>query len=388
MKKISLFGIVLIVILTVTSCSERSPVQPRAKDDLLKENWMKQVNTDPNRWLRNADPWFLTGYPNPVQLKAEHTSIVPAVTTSAVPVSPFNQINIKGNFQVQMVGCETASNLSIVGPRSLTDQIGVQTSKKTLYIFQPEEVDMHNVIVRIGVRNINNITVAGNGLVLGRNIGGDRLSLSIDGDASVFLSGDIKLTSVNQTGNGTVTVIGTSSSKLHLESKGNGHVYLGGHVGVESILHYGDGTVQIIGASSRGLTIRTGGNGSTTVFGRVNLNEVTAVDCSRVYAYWVTSRNAILTGTGQAVIGLAGFADTIHVNLSQQACFLGKDLRACTAYVKTKNHSHANVTADEKIFALASDQSSIFYFGPPERLSRYTTDQGMIFPFGAARSVP
>lgn len=379
----SLLGIFVIFLVALMSCSNSGTIQPRATDAALKENWINQVNTNPDNWLKNADPWFLTGKPNQIQLNAAKASAVSAMTTSSIQVPDFTHLSVMGDFQVQIVGGQDRNSVYVYGPNALTNQVSVSFFQGALMVKQQGELkgNMQNVIVRIGVRNLHSIVNMGNSLILGRTIMSDKLMISASGNGSIMLAGNMNVTKINQTGSGTITVIGAYSPKLDINVKGPGNVNVSGQVGIENLTHEGVGAVNIIGADTDSLCIKAVGKGITTVFGYVNLKELSA-DNSQVYVFWVYSNQANITQKGKSVVGLAGSAGSINVDLSNESCYLGQYMRSCTAYIKTKGSSHADVAADLKIFVSAVDKSTIYYFGSPEILSRYTRQQGFVVAIG------
>ncbi|HSW71621.1 MAG TPA: hypothetical protein VLH77_06575, partial [Gammaproteobacteria bacterium] len=49
-------------------------------------------------------------------------------------------------------------------------------------------------------------------------------------------------------------------------------------------------------------------------------------------------------------------------------------------YVRTREWAHVNVTADDRAFAAADDNSSIYIFGWPNVISPYVNDNAVIIP--------
>ena len=84
----------------------------------------KNINTDPTKWTRSADHWFLTG--EPYTLKNSKT----------VPVSSFSNLTIVGNFRVQIIGHQDHNSVYIAGPPATIQQVSVQAVNNTLYLRQ------------------------------------------------------------------------------------------------------------------------------------------------------------------------------------------------------------------------------------------------------------
>lgn len=368
----------------LSGCYNKGRIVPRGTNDLIKETWVYEMNINPKVWLRNADPWFLTGDPNLTQQQSAYAPLYKAITLAEVRVPDFTQIAIAGDFQVQIVGGQSHNSVYIFGANADAQHVSVVLRDNKLILTQSKKPTgtLRNVIVRIGIRNLRSLENMGTSLVVGRTIVSDKLRIISDGPGSILLDGNMNLKIVEQRGMGTITVLGVQSPKLHLTVLGPGNVNLSGRIGVENILHEGNGTIHIIGADSDNLCINTAGNGLTTVYGYVNLRKVFADQASRVYVSWVYSQQLNVFTTGNAIVGVAGSSANLDVKTFKNSCFLGEYLRTGTTYVKTCDKSHADVSADLKIFATASNQSGILYYGSPSILTKFISHQATILNVG------
>jgi hypothetical protein len=384
MQKIGLLGIIILLFCTMTACSNDNGYdQTQLRENLLKETWMQRINLDPNNWVRGADPWFLTGNPN--SLEQYYNKSAPpskAITTLMVHVPDFTNVSVSGDFQVQIIGRAEHNSVYIVGPNASTRQVVVEMLNNTLYVHKTKESKdcLKNVIVRINIHDLQVLKNFGSSNIYGRDVISSHLAINSCNCGNIFLTGDMDLTHVNQTGTGTVVVIGANTPCLDIKVKGKGSVKVNGHVGIQNISHWGDGDVEILGADSDALRITAYGKGITNVVGYVNLKKVTANDSSRIYVYWINSSSLYVSASGNARIGLAGAATNMNADIIDTSRFEGQYLHGDTVYARTRNWSHANVASDKKIFAAALDSSSIYIFGSPNMVSRYTSQKGAIIP--------
>lgn len=391
MKKICLHLITLIYAFLLVSCacdpSTNSCFQGKPCADLLKETWLNQVNLNPNQWLNGADKWFLTGEPNRIEQCNSRAPFSGAITTSSVHVPNFVNVSTNGNYQVQIVGSDTRNSVTIVGPNDAARLVAVEVYDHTLFIHQAKNSGtnscapaLNRVIVRIAVHNLRSLTNRGPGAIYGRNVMSNGLSIYSSGSANIMLAGPVNLTCVTQTGTGTVTVIGACTPSLCIKVKGNGGVNVSGRVGVQFISHHGNGNVNIIGTDTDSLKIDASGSGRTALAGYANLKEVIAKGCSRVYLYWVNSASTYVSASEHARVGLAGNAKNLNVDTTGAARFEGSCLHASNVYVITRDTSHANIAAANKLFANAEDYSSIYFFGAPRNISRFVARKGVVLP--------
>lgn len=382
MKLHSIFFIILISILTLAGCST-SPYQVSVNDTFVKENWINRVNAiTPSAWTRNADPWFLSGDPNSLEKYLENTPQPIGTSIMSVRAGSFNNIIVNGPFEVQIAGGQEHDSVYVLGPNDAIRQVSVQSSHHTLQILPVKNpsANLKTIIVRIGVRNLRNITNLGTGTIYGRNIYSDCLTITECDCGSIILSGQMNLTKVKQMGSGCITVIGAITPCLSIEVKGNGNVNVCGHVGIQNITQDGSGCVNIVGADSDCLTILARGNGVISVKGFVNLKKLIAADRSCVFVFCVKSGALYVSQSGNSRVGLAGYVKNMNIDLINNARFEGHYLKGGSIYVKTRDCSHANVAPDRKIFAAAMNQSSIYMFGSPDIVSRYPNGSGVILP--------
>src|SRR5690349_3669836 len=107
MKKYGLLVILLICLLTLMSCGIHRYTQ--ANPELIDETWLQEVHqaSDTNLWLAKADWWFLTGEPNQIEKTIKSMPASETLSMVSVAAHQFTDIQIAGDFQVQLVGCQT-----------------------------------------------------------------------------------------------------------------------------------------------------------------------------------------------------------------------------------------------------------------------------------------
>lgn len=380
MKKHIVFWIALFAALILSGCANRDCLRTQVNSCYLHETWLQKINLDSSKWLRCADSWYRTGAPNCTERYANAAPPSSAITTMSIKVPNFTGISVNGTFQVQIVGGQMRNGVYIVGPNIETRQVSVEMHGNTLYLSQTKKCNLNNVIVRIGICNLRSLCNRGCSRIEGKMIDSDQLAITSCGSGSILLSGQMNLTKVSQTGAGAVTIIGAHTPSLCIYAYGNGCVNICGRVGVKSIANHGSGTINILGTDTDSLVISTSGRTTTNAVGYANVKKITARDNSRVYMYWVNSCNTVVCASQHACIGLAGNAKNLNIDIQGYAQFSGQYLHGGNVYVRTRGCAHANVAADQKIFAAALDHSSIYFFGSPNIVSRYISQSGIVIP--------
>jgi hypothetical protein len=390
MKKLGLLGIVLLFTLNLIGCTSSHPEYYQSQQmDQGEEAWMQQVNLNPNQWTVNADPWYFSNDIDVITRKPVFDPVAQEMATTPINIPFFNNVNVEGNYRVQIVGKQIRNGISIIGTPYEKSQVTAEIRNETLYIHPNQNckkssdkkcLALSNVIIRVGVGNLRNLTSHGNNIIIGKDIYSDKLIINATDHSNILMRGEMRLNEVNTSGSATVTVLGANTPCLNIVVNGGGTVNVAGRVGVQSISNSGSGNVNIIGAYSCTLAISAKGASITKVAGITNLRSVVASDSSRVYVYWVNSKNISVKTCDGACVGIAGRVYNLNVETSGSSGFLGKCLQAASVYVKTFGSSHVNIVASKKIFAEASGNSSIYYFGSPSIISRFISGNATIIP--------
>lgn len=373
--------IVLLTLLTLTGCAYKRT--PYLNSDLTKETWQHDVHTSPNGWAKKADRWFLTGDPNATEEQDSAASYSQATTTMMVRVpNTFTNIKAQGVFQVQIFGSYDCNSVYVYGPNKEVRETEIKVVGDTLYLRQSPDAthNMDKVIIRVGIMNLHNLVQAGPGSIEGRVVRSDELNILSQGQGNIYLSGGVNLRRVNAMDKGSINVFGAISPYLVVKSSGSGCINLSGNLGVKNIQHHGRGDINLIGVNSRALKIYADGRGKIGLNGRFNVNEITAKDSTAVFGYNVQSDSLYVYTFDQARVGLAGYVNNLTVNSANGSRFEGRNLHAFDAYVRASDSAHINVTATNKIFAAATQNSSVYFYGSPKLLSQFVSGNGLVIP--------
>jgi hypothetical protein len=391
MKRNILLGVVCIAALIFSGCANHSSrnnsqIQP----NLENEYWMQHINLDPHQWTVHASNWFYDNEPKQFDQYAPNAPLSYGITAMAVRVPDFKKIRIDGPFRIQVVGRQQHNSVVILGLNAMARHTAVDIQGETLYIHPATECTsncgkLDQVIVRIGVGELTSIYDTGTGPFEAKGIDSGGLDVTSTNSASMLLVGNLTVTHVAQKGSGTISIIGANTPALDVVVMNNGNLNISGKVNVHRILKSGNGNLNIIGASSDGLILKSSGGGVTALAGYTNLKRVDVIENSRVYIYWVNSNGIYVNLMDNARLGLAGAAHNIDIEQSGKSKFEGKYLRVNNVYIRTRDYAHANVNPSDKLFANSMDDSSIYFFGTPNVISRYTSGNGIVIPvFGSS----
>lgn len=381
MKRYLSVGIVFVLAMLLTSCSYYRAAGPNV--DLTCETWSSHVDSNPAKWTVGADSWFLEGGTNQAQEMDQNAPYMAAMSTMMVRASNcITKVKVSGQFQVQLFGTSGDNSIYIYGPNAAVRGVAVKMVGDTLILRQVKNAptNMGCVIVRIGIRNLSQLSQMGSGRIEGRGIRSNNLRIISCGCGNVYLGGSMNLTSVVSSGKGSVSVFGAITPMLGITTSGAGSVNVSGNVGINCIVHHGCGDINIIGANSDGLRINADGKGKIGINGRLAINEINAKDNVCVYAYYLNTDTLKVYVTDNARVGLAGCDRELYVDAGKCSRFEGRYLYTNDAYVRAHDAAHINVTAANKVFASATQNGSVYYFGSPNNLSQFFRDYGVVMP--------
>lgn len=381
MKRYFSIAVCVLFFLTLISCATNRTAH--VNNNFTQETWMTGVEKDPAQWLQGSDAWFRNGNPYiQVRYNAPYSL---AMSNMSVRVPNFTNIKTNGNFQVQIYGTQGSNSVTIYGPNSAVRAIKVEVIGNTLCLIQAEKApsNMRQVVVRIAVAQLNNLVQMGNGTVEGIRLFSNRLNVLSTGCGNVYLSGNLNVQKITSTFKGSIIIFGANTPKLDIKTTGAGCVKVSGNIALGTIIHKNKATgdVSLIGVNGNCASrIFAEGRGKISINGRANIRELRASGHTCVYVYPTGSGALYVYAQDSAKVGLAGSANNIFVDTSGSARFYGRYLCVRDAYVRAHDWSHVNVTASNKIFAAATQNSSVYFFGSPQIMSQFVSANGVVIP--------
>ena len=365
MRKYFLSGIIAIFLALLISCAHR-PIYntSQIQQDLVSEHWQSQVVTSP---------------PNQ-SMQGMFSDSQSARVMRQLP--SFTRVHIEGNYHVKIVGNQPYHRVSLSGRYARLVVVEVVNGILCIHpIANCDVTCLQEVTICIELNTLNELVTRGNIRLEGQYICSDHLSIRASGSGCVFLRGNFNLSDITQVGSSDVTVLNAHSPRAVIYDYGNGNVDVSGDIAINHIIHAGNGRVSVIGADSPALAIDASGAGLTSVAGCVNLKRISAINYSRVYVSGAKSLSTTVSANDCAKVGIEGTVRSLNVCLAGSSQFLGKNYLSRNADASTKDAAHANVRVNNRVFASASDNSSIYLFGRSRvDVSRYTAERGVIIP--------
>lgn len=384
MKRHVVAWILAFLFLTLFGCaSQRNLYLSR---DYAHETWQQCLASNPDLWKSGADKWFFTGESNDTEFLNKRASAKSAITTMSVAVPDFSIVKINGGFQTQIYGTSGRNSVDVYGPNAGVSSLSVDVEDNGgifVHAHPDAAQDITKVIVRIGIGHLNDLQQMGCGPIEVIRVSSSSLNISSSPQSSgdIYLSGHVRLMNVSHAGTGNINVFGVDSSNLNIETYGlGGAVNLFGNVGVRTITHHGANDINIIGANSPSLCIFADGVGTVGVKGFVRLNKVETHDHAQVYVSQTSSKLIYSDAFDCSVIGLSGSVGNLYTNTLNATLFQGRSLCAKNVFAVSHDCSHINITACNKAYAKAYDDSSIYFFGPSYLLTSFTKGKAVVVP--------
>lgn len=255
-------------------------------------------------------------------------------------ITAFNQVDAQGQINVTLHTGYKKPQLLLKGdPRDL-EQIKTMVNNDTLYISLGKGYPRFGA-VSVDVRGqfLNKLRYVGSGLVTGSRL------------HTRFLD-------------------------LYLENQGT--TRLGGSLGVQELIVKGTGLVQISDITSYTMKVHLIGSPKVQLSGVVNLAELTVDGNGWLSLYWVKSKNLLIQAKQSSRIQLAGIVNRLEVELWGAAQFKGRYLRAQRSFVKTHDHSVAEIASVNHQSSLATDASDIYYYNVPNTRADFMGFNGSV----------
>ena len=278
------------------------------------------------------------------KLSAVAVKTVPARAASSStqirPIASFNQVDVQGQINISLHTGYKQPQLILRGdPRDLA-QVKAVVTQSTLYIVVGKGAPQYGAIdADIRGRFLNRIAYRGAGTIIGNQLHTSLLDLHLDNQGTTKLGGSIGLQTLDISGSGLTQINGISSHNLQVHLQGNPKVQLTGMVKLSKLNINGDGWLSL---------------------------------------YWVKSDRLVITAKKAAKIQLAGIVNRLEVELSDTARFQGRYLRAQRSFVKTHDHSVAEISALNHQSNLASDASDIYYYNLPQTRADFMAFDGSV----------
>ena len=179
---------------------------------------------------------------------------------------------------------------------------------------------------------------------------------------------------VHLTGHRLVTRLMDASFDLDTSATVN----LDGQIGLHELNVTGSGSVTIQGNLKQNVMVKMSQNPRVHLTGEVRLASVEASGRGFLSVYWVKSPTTIIRLHDAVSLQLAGFTHLLNVELWNDARFNGRYLRADRSFVRTHNHSRANISTIDRQHVVALDSSDIFLDELPVMTSDFMGHDGAV----------
>lgn len=236
----------------------------------------------------------------------------------------FENIHISGPFDVKLTTLNNYSKAIVTADERALPYIHLKIKNHTLYVDCTKACDNYQrPMLHINVQKLRNFYFAGAGNIIGHNLLLHNSYVYIKNKNVTKLDGHLKLREIYLAGNGYTSLIGVYATRLRLKLKNHARLKIQGKVQLAS-MSLGTGTW--------------------------------------ISLYWLTADQLEIKGQGSTFIQLAGIVHVLNVELWNKARFNGRYLRAQETFIKTHDHSLAEISTFGHQHTLASGASDIYYY--------------------------
>jgi len=135
-------------------------------------------------------------------------------------VGAFTSISTEGAFHIEVVAQQGLS-LEIEGDDNVLPLVSTEVSGNVLHLKSSKSYSTSQpVIVKIGVPNLEGLTVNGAGKATVTGLKNDHFSLELNGAPYVIVSGETKLVDIDASGAGTIDTYKLRAARAVVDSKG------------------------------------------------------------------------------------------------------------------------------------------------------------------------
>ncbi|MDP3562475.1 MAG: DUF2807 domain-containing protein [Legionellaceae bacterium] len=257
-----------------------------------------------------------------------------------VIVTSFNQVKIKGNFEVNLHTNSRQPTVIFHGdPRDLAHVKWFVTHNELMIEAEKDYPKYGHVYIDISSRYLRSFVYQGSGAIAGQYLYSKSLDLYIKNNGNTTLDGQLVLHRAAFGGKGYTKIKGIQTSAMQLSLSDNAHVQLSGVADVSTINMKGHSWLSL---------------------------------------YWVKGNMLKLRLKESARVQLAGTVGFFDAALRDDARFNGRYLRARRAFVKTEDRSEADINVVEAQHTLATGTSNIYFYDLPDMKADFMAENGSV----------
>lgn len=296
-----------------------------------------------------------------------------------ITTKPFTKIDLKGHFQVEIVGDTKSSAVEIIGTQADIYNTDLKTQAGTLTLSEKNPL-RKTVTVKLATPVVEQLIDEGKVNVNANDLNGHAIILENKGSGHVFATGIANYKRITLLGKGNIAINQGSADAGTLLNQGAGNLTMQGNFALKNIKDAGKGNIRMDGLNSRLLNIESTGNGNIALSGFANLQSLKHTGNGNVFLYWSNSQHTNITASGNGVIGLAGQAKQVEAQLTGNVVYDARFLRTGVTNVESTGNARAKVVAHTQLTAAAKGTSEIYYYNQPKHLLKYSTESAVVLP--------
>lgn len=283
---------------------------------------------------------LITKKPQPKAVVVTNTHKIPNYKNYILP--RFNGILVNGPINFHIIVDGKANYLEMQGSPALLNAVKYHVDPEGVLQFSIQKKYINPELqINIHAARLNRIIQTGSGNVFINYLIPQALQIDKSGTGNLLIKGKVELVQMNNSGFGNITIKNIKSPRLFMNVSTAGVIKLTGVVNLATLDFSGPGNLQM---------------------------------------YWVKSGHLIVHTYGSGTVALAGIARLVDAYANDSSHLDLRYLRARTIFVKSYGNASVDVWANDNLFALARDNSNIYYFNKPGYRSRIMRENSSILP--------
>lgn len=292
---------------------------------------------------------------------------------------------------------DNGNRLTMSGYVNLRKIIAHETGDVTIKNIHSNNVNIvdstrGNIVLQGNGIGLRQLTHYGDGNLTVMRVTHQPFNMNVHGNGKTSIHGSsINIHELTYFGNGQLILDPITSNELKVNFTSSQPLYLHGNVNLVNLNFTGTSDAARLvmdQVNSHGLDIYARGKGQIILQGMVNLRNLEADGSIDIAIPQVNSSLIDIKAKGTTLLNLAGTADMIQAQLFGSSALNSDYLRTYKSMIKTFDYSQAKVYATRALYAMAHDESDIYYYEQPSMLAPYLSQNGSVLAMNKIHTAP
>lgn len=242
--------------------------------------------------------------------------------------------------------------------------------------------NLYRAEIFLRLKTLNSITQEGWSSIQVRYYRSQSLSVDKWGSGSLMVKGNaIRLIVLKNGGTGNVTINRIYSNGLYVYDYGSGLVTLvANRVNLRQLTTNNSGNITINNIRSNLLNLDVDNDATIKLTGEFKVANINYSGSGNMQMYWAKGNNIFINTDGSGTLAIAGVTKIINAFAYGRSHLDLRYLRTKDAFISSFDDASVDVWVYDNLYALADNNSNIYYFSQPKYMSRMMRGSGSVLP--------